>query len=485
MNYEYITGIEGTNIYRSGQDVLDTTQHTIRYKEDLEQLKNDGMKTFRCCIPWHKIEKVRGTYDWRWLDDYLDCVQSFELHPIADTLHHTSFPDWLEGGFKDSRFSDAYVNFLRAFSERYPWIKRYTVFNEPFVTTWFCFMTGYWHPKKKGHKAFVPALLNVCNTICLASNMLTKKVSGVTLMHPDSAEHHTYVDDESQLHAKFCNELRFIILDLILGKVTVDHALYSYLLEYATKDQIVWFQSNKTVVHVIGLDYYSHSEFAWSKEGAVPFHKVLGFAKVAMHWVDRYQIPIMLAETNIRGYISTRISWLKHMVEQCDLLSIVLEEKGLPFQGFCWYCFIDSTDWDSLVTKPDGNIDPQGLYWLDSEGNRHSSELSKMYRALAQGTIRGADITPYLFEDRVLGSPRNFMRNGDGGRMIRNYLPFMTHWKWVNPRLNEKEYVESEHLIQNFITATSQKSRAGKTYPHAQHSGKLMVVANLPRRLRP
>ncbi len=49
----YLTGFEGTQMFGHGTDVLDTTEHTVRYKEDLKLLVADGIDTFRCCIPWH------------------------------------------------------------------------------------------------------------------------------------------------------------------------------------------------------------------------------------------------------------------------------------------------------------------------------------------------------------------------------------------------------------------------------------------------
>src|SRR5205809_6259287 len=103
--FEFLTGFEGTRIVGAAADVLETTLHTSCYAEDLEFLSNDGIRTFRACIPWHTIERVRGTYDWSWVDAYLTKARSLGLKVIADPLHHTSFPEWLEGGFADPQLT--------------------------------------------------------------------------------------------------------------------------------------------------------------------------------------------------------------------------------------------------------------------------------------------------------------------------------------------------------------------------------------------
>ena len=84
---------------------------------------------------------------------------------------------------------------------------------------------------------------------------------------------------------------------------------------------------------------------------------------------------------------------------------------------FCWYPYIDSTDWDTLVREPRRAIDPQGVYWLCDAFHRRPSELSHLYAALARGEIGAAEIPAYQFEDAVLdgrGKRVEFTRSADG-----------------------------------------------------------------------
>src|SRR5205085_8763711 len=104
--------------------------------------------------------------------------------------------------------------------------------------------------------------------------------------------------------------------------------------------------------HVLGLDYYSHSERAWAAHDHGGVYEVAGFKATALEYVDHYReygLPVMLTETNLRGTITDRISWLKYMVSECEALQDVLATSGIEFLGFCWYPYIDSTDWCHLV----------------------------------------------------------------------------------------------------------------------------------------
>jgi hypothetical protein len=41
---------------------------------------------------------------------------------------------------------------------------------------------------------------------------------------------------------------------------------------------------NRARIDVLGLDYYSHSELAWTKNGRATVHPVAGFAAVALDY---------------------------------------------------------------------------------------------------------------------------------------------------------------------------------------------------------
>lgn len=416
----YLTGFEGTQMFGSGIDVMDTTEHTIRFRDDLSLLVSSGIESFRCCIPWHKVERVRGSYDWTWTDAYLSEIRGLSLQPIVDPLHHTSYPEWLENGVAHPEFPVLYQDFVEAFARRYPWINDYTIINEPFATAVLSGFTGEWHPHWRDRAGIVPIILGKAKAICLVTALLERLVPELHIVHVDSCERHVALDAHSRGHADFSNHLRYVLLDLVLGQVCAAHPLWEMLTEHGlTPAEACWFREHPARIDVLGLDYYAHSEMGWTVAGRSERFVPWGFRRVALEYVDRYRVPVMLTETNVRGRIEDRISWLKYMVQECEALAPGLEARGSGLRGFCWYPFIDSTDWDSLVRIPARSIDPQGIYYLRPDFERRDSELSQLYAQLVRGEVCAADLPAYRFEDAVLD-----------GRGVRKFMPHMDGWDW-------------------------------------------------------
>lgn len=436
--YPFLTGFESTHIHGTGRDVLDGTQHIARWKSDLNLVKAAGVTTLRYPVPWHRIERRRGWYDWQWMDAVLAHMQALGLEPIVDPIHHTSFPDWIEGGFAHPQFADLYHSFVEAFARRYPWVTKYTIFNEPFVTTLFCGRVGIWYPRLRDARSFARMVAQVGQAICRTTHTLERLVPGLELLHVDTCEHHVAVDPRFAKRAEFQNNLRFLFHDLILGRIAKGHPLHAYLLRQGlTRDELAWFRDHPARIDVLGLDYYPHSEHQLLTRG-IRFVSTSprGFAEVAGDYVERYGLPVMLSETNIKGLVSDRLSWMKHMVEECDKLV----GRGVDFRGFCWFPFVDSTDWCSLVCRAEGTVDPVGIYWLDSpRRERHASELSECFGRLARGEMTAADLPAYRFQ-------RPWTRT------LRGFSRFTSHWDWKEPEVPSRRKTR---------TAVAELSRTG------------------------
>jgi hypothetical protein len=232
------------------------------------------------------------------------------------------------------------------------------------------------------------------------------------------------MDEKSRPWVRYLNERRWLLHDLILGRVDSRHRLHWFVEEHGLamkegicQEDLDWLAENPARIDVLGLDYYAHSEQQYHEEGSyVPSLAPYGFAGVAKQYVDYFKLPVMLTETNIRGYVSDRISWLKYMVEQSELLV----SQGVDWRGFCWFPFIDSTDWDSLLRCACNHLDPVGIYWLDEARERRESELSEVYGTLARGEITSRDIPAYRFQEPVRTE-------------LQGFMPQMQHWEWQEP----------------------------------------------------
>jgi beta-glucosidase/6-phospho-beta-glucosidase/beta-galactosidase len=423
--YPHLGAFESIKIHNSGHDVLSTTRHVEFWQRDLEMLAAAGIRELRYPVPWHRIECRFGEWDWSWIDGPMHLMQKLGLQPILDPLHHISFPDWLHDGFAHAEFPQLYARFVTKVAQRYPWADRYTVFNEPLPTLVLCSQMGKWYPYQGSDREFVAMAANAGRAMCLAGAALRKLNGKVQLVHIDSCEHHRALDSESEDWVRHANQRRFLFHDLALGRLNAHHPLAPYLCENGlTETERDWLEDHAIPFDVIGLDYYAHSEIEWqwnAEEDRVlirfPCQQPRGFMEVACDYVRRYSLPIMLSETNIGGTVTDRITWLKFMEEQAEVLS-----RQADFRGFCWFPSIDATDWCSLCTRADHITSPMGIWSLE-EGtrNRQSSELSDWYVRLANGKATASDLPAYRLTPPL-------------DRDLNGFLPLMRHWSnWLEP----------------------------------------------------
>ena len=400
-SYPHFGAFESTKIHGTSHDILSTTRHIEYWREDVEMLKAAGICELRYPVPWHRIENTFSDWDWRWLDGPLQLMHRLGMRPILDPLHHVSFPDWLHNGFAHSEFPQLYARFVGKIAERYPWVDRYTVANEPLPTTILCAQTGAWYPHKRTDTDFVLMATNVARAICQATAELRDANPQVELVHIDSCEHHEALDLKSVRWVEHANQRRFLFHDLILGRMDGTHPLLPYLRAHGfDTDQQRWFQDHQVEIDVLGLDYYAHSEIDWQWSTAekrsvirFPCKRPRGFAEVAGDYVRRYRLPILLSETNVGGTPTDRLTWLKFMEQEAEKVAAFAD-----FRGFCWFPSIDATDWNSLCTRADKCLSPVGIWSLNEDcATRECSELSQWYVRLAKGEATSSDLPAYPF----------------------------------------------------------------------------------------
>jgi len=262
----------------------------------------------------------------------------------------------------------------------------------------------------------------VAQAICRTVQVLKEVNPQIRIIHIDTCESHQAragAPPAVQDYVRFCNDRRFLCDDLILGQVGDQHPLIGYLRQHGYTDHAgQWLRDNACRIDVRGLDYYAHSEREYYEGGSeAPAPRPKGFAAVVGEYRQHFQavtpaaVPTLwLTETNIRGYYTDRMSWLKYMVEQSLQAGI---------EVFCWFPFIDSTGWgESLLRLPHTRIDPVGIYLLDEQReHRWPSELSEAYKVLAHGATLAAGLPAYRFRAPV-------------DRQLQGYRRQMAHWTW-------------------------------------------------------
>jgi beta-glucosidase len=411
---DIIGGFESTYLPAHDTDITETTGHSTSWKQDLQLLAATGVKRLRYPVRWHRVEADEGKYDWSGTDKVLHYLRDHGFEPIIDLVHHTSYPRWLAGGFADPRFGSAYLRYAEALALRYPWIREYTLFNEPFSTLFLCGHEAIWPPYRSGLADFVELVLNVLPAMSEASRFYAELLPDARHVWVDTCENHTGSSPAGIAYAEMANERRFLVIDAFLGRGYDPDGLMAAPLRDVGGERLLDVAPGR--IDTLGLDYYAHCQWNFgSGGGSAPTLQPLPLAQQIRDYWLRYQLPCMITETNIRGTSPDRATWFKYVLEQCE----VAQSMGVPIDGLCWFPFVDSTDWDSLLFRCNGNIDPVGVYWLDQELTRRPSAMSDSY-ALAAGGSPAADLPAYPLAEPVAS-------------WLTGYLPQMAHWTW-SPR---------------------------------------------------
>jgi hypothetical protein len=118
----------------------DTTEVEANGKELLDLARKGGADVVRYTVPWARVERKQGTYDWSIEDATYHMTLDDGLRPVI--ILHTA-PCWAypsvecggDGDYRayrpDPEYLDEFANFARAAIERYPKAAGFEIWNEP------------------------------------------------------------------------------------------------------------------------------------------------------------------------------------------------------------------------------------------------------------------------------------------------------------------------------------------------------------------
>jgi len=250
--------------------------------------------------------------------------------------------------------------FVRAFVEHYPWVRGYTPVNEPFISAFFSARTGWWNERRRDDRSFVAAHETLVTCAIQGTAMIRDARSDAWFLHNDALEAFTPAEPGATELAQFRQELRFVGLDLVLGR-PLQSAIRGWLLRSGMRDdRLAWLEANGSADgSVVGLDYYVLNERIVSVGGQETVGPRAGFAALARGVHDRYGLPFMLAETNRRT--EDAVAWLDEWWAD----SLTLRAEGRPFVGFCWYSLQDQLGRDTCLRRANDRVNTLGLVDLD------------------------------------------------------------------------------------------------------------------------
>jgi len=351
----FAAGIEDTFIVdphkQSGKTLeeYELIGHYDKWRTDLQLVASLAVDALRWGIPWYRVERVRGEFDWSWTDQVIRyLVDELHIAPIVDLIHYGT-PPWLKDGILDPEFPSAFMHYVEQFISHYDGIVEFvTPVNEPLTAAEFCGRRAEWPPYMADDTSFIGIMVVLSRVAILTSEKLAD--AGMKSVHVEVAGRTVAGDPSLQEAAVQKNLQNQLYWDLITGKVDDLHGLTPWLMSHGcTKQNLSWFRDHPAHIDIFGVNYYpqwSDTVLLRTANGQVISRPVnsgsLHFSDLMENFWNRYQLPLMVTETSIRGPVWEKTHWLRESVAACA----ALRARKIPVVGYTWFPVIDMVDWE-------------------------------------------------------------------------------------------------------------------------------------------
>lgn len=373
-------GIEDTFVpqTRPNHRALDEYElmgHYTHWREDLALARDLGLQALRWGIPWYRVEPASGEYDWTWTDQVIPyMVEELGITPIIDLMHY-GCPFWLRGEFASPEYPAAVARYAGQVAGRYGrLINWYTPLNEPIVNALMCGRRGLWPPYLRGQTGYVRIMTQLARGIVATVNQIKSIQPDSIMVHVEAAGITRSSRPDLEPLAAEDQLTRFLCYDLITGRVTLDHPLYTWLVRSsASPDVLSAFVATPIKIDVIGLNFYpqwSTKQLYLDRAGRLA-HRIIeregaGFGEMIAEYHARYDAPVMVTETSAFGRDKVRSRWLDAALATIKYL----RGQGVPVIGYTWFPLFTMIDWRYRHGR--AGVDQYrielGLYRLGSEG---------------------------------------------------------------------------------------------------------------------
>ncbi len=340
-------------------DEMEKAGHYKYWQKDFELVQALKIPYLRYGPPYYTTHLGPGKYDWEFADMTFKRLKELNITPIVD-LCHFGVPDWI-GNFQNPDFPVYFVEYAKAFAERFPDLVYYTPVNEIFIAATFSGLYGWWNERLTSEKAFVTALKHMCKANVLAMKAIVNVQPNAIFIQSESSEYYHPMKPEAQKIANFLNEKRFLSLDLTYG-YPISARMFEYLLSNGmTAEEYHWFEENQLNARcIMGNDYYVTNEHLVRPDGTTSASgEIFGYYVITHQYYSRYKLPIMHTETNICE--PNAVQWFYK--EWANVHQLKMD--GVPVVGFTWYSLTHQVDWDTALREDAGRVNTLGLYDLD------------------------------------------------------------------------------------------------------------------------
>ncbi|MEO6003060.1 MAG: family 1 glycosylhydrolase [Opitutus sp.] len=392
----WATGIEDTFITapfaKTGRrlDEYELTGHYDRWSEDLDLMAELGVTAARYGIPWHRINPSPGVWDWSSADGPLNRMLELGIAPIVDLVHY-GLPPWIDGAFLHREYPEYVAEYAARVADRFKGrIHAYTPLNEPRITAWYCGRLGWWPPFKQSWRGFVDVMKGICRGIVATVEALKQVDAEILPVHVDATDLYSTTDPTLESEAQHRQELVFLALDLISGRIVDGHPLRAWLARHGmTDDEFSWFQNHAVDLPFIGINLYpmfTRKVISRTAAGRTRIAMLYATGDLIedlgrLYW-QRYQAPLFIAETASTGSVRRRREWLDASV------AAVARSRaaGVPIIGYTWWPLFALVTWAYRQGShpPEYYLKQMGLWDLSPDLEREPTALVDAYRQLVR-----------------------------------------------------------------------------------------------------
>lgn len=387
----------------------DTQNHE---DEDIQNMKDFGLNTYRFSIAWEKIYPEEHRIDHKELARYKNFCQKLVkngIKPIV-TLYHYAEPQWFynKGGFEKEENLSYFVNFCQVvYKELHPYVHLWLTFNSPEGIALQGWMTGSKPPAKRDKKLAVQVLYNILEAHVRVYQRLKASRDGKKsrigiLKNVFQLDPWNTFNPADQLFCKIGNKLQNDLVYDFLTKGTF--SIYLPVWFAKTNEYI---KNGGKCLDFIGLNYYCHNYIKNGKTVAEPNpeletptnnerYPIYGeglyraIEELSQKIAKPLGIPIYITENGVATDNDKQGNELRTLHNQRYLYAMARAiQDGHDVRGYVHWSLMDNYEW-GVYRKF------YGLYHVDRstpELKRTLKEGAKYYQSVVKGE-------PYAIQDQ-------------------------------------------------------------------------------------
>ena len=387
----WLLGIEDTCVYPPARfqmaplDEYELTEHSVRWREDLDAVRDLGATALRYGVNWPLVHIAPGVFDWSVLDERLHhAAGELGLTVIADLVHYGT-PTWLDDSFADPRYPDAIAEFAAAFTMRYQGlVEHLTPLNEPVTTASFAGLRGVWPPALTGWTGWTSVVLGIVEGIRRTIAAARAANPEVVIVHVEASTIYLPSSPDLEEHADLLRALADLPTELLLGLVDEEHPMHAWLRAHGADPSVLLaLRLDVPVIDLLGMNYYPDLTPRALVHGTDAVEQIAvnrwtdGLRDRLQYFARRYGTPMLITETSIEGAEGVRTDWLVESSRQV----LALRDEGLDIRGYTWWPLFDFVDW----SYASGGRNVEEFLLAPGSGNEHHSADSEIYADVTAG----------------------------------------------------------------------------------------------------